>query len=50
MKNRGIYRIKGIQIGFGGDDEPVIYATDWAEKTRIRTFTGLEKAVKTANK
>ena len=50
LKNRGVYRIKGIQIGFGGDDEPVIYATDWAEKTRIRTFTGLEKAVKTANK
>lgn len=50
LKNRGVYKIRGIQIGFGGDDEPVVYATDWAEKTRIRTFTGLEKAVKTAQK
>lgn len=47
LKSRGVYRIKGVQIGFGGDDEPIIYATDWAEKTRIRTFAGLEKAVKT---
>lgn len=46
LKSRGVYRIKGVQIGFGGDDEPVIYATGWAEKTRIRTFSGLEKAVK----
>lgn len=50
LKNRGVYKIKGVQIGFGGDDEPVIYATDWAEKTRIHTFKGLEKAVKTAQK
>lgn len=46
LKSRGVYRIKGVQIGFGGDDEPIIYATDWAERTRIRTFAGLEKAVK----
>jgi hypothetical protein len=46
LKNRGIYKIKGIQIGFGGDDEPVIYATDWAEKTRIRSVSGLKKALK----
>lgn len=46
LKSRGVYRIKGVQIGFGGDDEPVIYATDWAERTKIRTFAGLEKAVK----
>lgn len=45
LKSRGVYKIKGVQIGFGGDDEPVIYATDWAEKTRIRTFTGLKKVV-----
>ena len=37
-------------IEFGGDDESVIYATDWEEKTRIRTCTGLEKAVKITNK
>lgn len=46
IKARGVYKIKGIQIGVGGDDEPLIYATDWAEKTRIRSFSGLEKAVK----
>lgn len=45
LKNSGVYKIKGVQIGFGGDDEPVIYATDWAEKTRIKTFAGLKKAV-----
>ena len=35
---KGVYKIKGVQIGFGGDDEPLIYATDWAEKTSIKTF------------
>ena len=47
LRSRGVYRIKGVQISFGGDDEPVIYPTSWAEKTKIRTFAGLEKAVKT---
>lgn len=46
LKARGIYKIRGIQIGIGGDGEPLIYAVDWAEKTRIRTYAGLEKAVK----
>ncbi len=42
---RGIYKIKGILVGTGGDGEPVIYPTSWAEKTKIRSFLGLEKAV-----
>lgn len=46
LRCRGIYKIKGVQIGFGGDDEPVIYPTDFAEKTRIRSYSGLLKAVK----
>lgn len=46
LKAKGIYKIKGVQIGFGGDDEPLIYATDWAEKTQIHTVNGLMKAIK----
>lgn len=46
LKAKGIYKIKGVQIGFGGDDEPIIYATDWAEKTKITTVNGLMKAIK----
>mgnify|MGYP004668670961 CR=1 FL=1 len=45
LRSRGVYKIKGVVVGFGGDDEPLIYATDWAKKTRIRTYNGLEKAV-----
>lgn len=45
IKAKGVYQIKGVQIGFGGDDEPLIYATDWAKKTNIKTFEELEKAV-----
>ena len=45
IKAKGIYKIKGVQIGFGGDDEPLIYATDWAEKTDITTVDELEKVV-----
>ena len=46
LRARGVYKIRGIEIDKGGDDEPVIYAVDWAEKTRIRTYAGLKKAVK----
>lgn len=45
LATRGIYKIKGVQITTGGDDEPLIYAMDWAEKTKIRTLEGLRKAV-----
>lgn len=45
IKAKGVYKIKGVQIGFGGDDEPLIYATDWAEKTDITTVDELEKVV-----
>lgn len=48
VKTVGVYEIKGIQIGTGGDDEPLIYATDWAKKTRIRSVSGLRKLVKNA--
>ncbi len=46
LRKKGIYKIMGICVGTGGDDEPVIYPTSWAEKTRIRSYSGLEKAVK----
>ena len=47
LKARGIYKVKGIELPYtGGDGEPMIFPTDWAEKTRIRTRAGLEKAVK----
>lgn len=45
LVTRGVYKIKGVQITTGGDDEPLIYATDWAEKTEIKTFEELKKAV-----
>lgn len=45
----GIYRITGFELPYrGGDDEVLIKALDWAEKTRIRTRKGLEKAVRDA--
>ena len=40
---RGIYKMTGTVIGFGGDDEPVIYPTNWAEKTNIKNLDELEK-------
>ena len=46
IATKGVYKIKGVQISIGGDDEPLIYATDWAEKTNIKTFDDLMKAVK----
>lgn len=30
LKKKGVYKIKGFIIAYGGDDEPLIYATDWA--------------------
>jgi hypothetical protein len=48
LASKGIYEIKGVMIGFGGDDEPLIYPTDWAKKTRVKTFNGLKKLVKNA--
>lgn len=47
LRTRGVYRITGVLIGYGGDGEPLIIPTQWAKKTRIRTYAGLEKAVKT---
>lgn len=46
LQNKGVYKIKGIIIGYGGDDEPLIYPTDWAKKTKIRSVTGILKAIK----
>ena len=47
IRLRGIYKIKGFVVpGVGGDDEILICPMDWAEKTRICTRSGLEKAVK----
>lgn len=42
---RGVYAIKGVVIGYGGDGEPLIYPTAWAKKTKIKTYDALEKAV-----
>lgn len=43
---KGVYKIKGVQIAIGGDDEPLIYATDWAEKTNIKTVDEIMEAIK----
>ena len=43
IKARGIYKIEGIVIGRGGDGEPLIIPTSWAEKTKIRILKGLKK-------
>lgn len=44
-KTRGVWKITGISLTVGGDDEPVIYPTSWAVKTKIRSVSGLERAV-----
>ena len=47
LKRKGVYEIKGIRLpSTGGDDETLIYPTDWAKKTSIKTNSGLKKAVK----
>lgn len=46
LKSKGVYKIKGILVGYGGDDEPVIYPTDYAYRTNITTYEELEQAVK----
>lgn len=47
IKARGVYKIRGFVVpGCGGDDEILICPMDWAVKTRIRTRSGLAKAVK----
>lgn len=46
LKKRGVYIIPGIFIGYGGDDEPVIYPTGYAKKTDISTYEELEGAIK----
>lgn len=45
-KTKGVWEIKGVLIGFGGDDEPLIVPTDWAKKTRVRSLSGLAKLVR----
>lgn len=51
IKSRGVWKIKGFALpSCGGDDETIICPLDWAEKTRIRTRAGLERAVKAAEK
>lgn len=50
LKVRGVYKVRGVIIGFGGDDEPLLYLTEQPEKTRIRTADGLKKAVKKLEK
>lgn len=47
IASRGVYKIRGFVVpGRGGDDETLICPMDWAEKTKIKTRAGLEKAVK----
>lgn len=44
---RGVYKIRGFAVpGCGGDDETLICPMGWAEKTKIRTRSGLARAVK----
>ena len=47
IEKRGVYKIRGFALpSSGGDGETLICPLDWAEKTRIRTRDGLERAVK----
>lgn len=44
---RGAYKIRGFVVpGCGGDDETLICPMGWAEKTKIRTRSGLARAVR----
>lgn len=42
LQTRGVWKIPGVQVGWGGDDEPLIYPTGYAEKLNINTFEELE--------
>lgn len=47
IADRGVWKVKGLRLpSSGGDDEILIIPVDWAEKTRIKTRAGLERAVK----
>lgn len=47
IAEKGVYKIRGYILPHnGGDDEILILPIDWAEKTKIRTRTGLARAVK----
>ena len=51
IEKRGVYKIRGFALpSSGGDEETLICPLDWAEKTRIRTRDGLERAVKKEEK
>lgn len=51
IEKRGVYKIRGFALpSSGGDEETLICPLDWAEKTRIRTRDGLERAVKREEK
>lgn len=51
IEKRGVYKICGFALpSEGGDEETLICPLDWAEKTRIRTRDGLERAVKKIEK
>lgn len=47
IARRGVWKVKGFALPTrGGDDELLIIPLDWAERTKIRTRAGLERAVK----
>lgn len=47
IARRGVWKIKGFALpARGGDDELLVIPLDWAERTKIRTRAGLERAVK----
>lgn len=51
IEKRGVYKIRGFALpSSGGDEETLICPLDWAEKTRIRTRDGLERAVEREEK
>lgn len=45
LKKSGIWAIKGFQIGIGGDNEPLIFPVDWAERTKIYSLNGIRKLI-----
>lgn len=44
-KTHGIYSFRGVQIGLGGDDEPVVMPIEWAKKERVSSISGLKKLI-----
>lgn len=46
LRARGVWEIEGFQIGTGSDNEPIIFPTNWAKKTKVYSVSGIIKLLK----